>query len=234
MTALLSKRRITRCVLAAAVLAVVALCLELPLSGAAAPRAAHRATQTETALAALSHLLGKTRARSHIPARALLAHFAILRRASRRGHTAAADNLPAHFGDGVASLGLDPTAMATVTYGTTPVELIPGSVGSCLRAEFAGAFYSTCAANVGGSQPVSQDGLFQVMSVSTPSGSASQELAAMLPDGNTTVTLVHADGSSVSAPVIDNAVVVSLTSDNPVTELRFRATSGAPGVDQLP
>ncbi len=124
--------------------------------------------------------------------------------------------------------------MATATYGTTTVQLIPGSVGTCMRAEFAGAFFSSCAANVGGSQPVSQDGLFQVMNVSAPNGPVSQELAAVLPDGNTTVTLVHGDGTSTSAPVVDNAVVVSLTNENPVTEIDFRTASGSLGVDELP
>jgi hypothetical protein len=172
-------------------------------------------------------LKGRAVPRSHRAARDVIAHFRLLRRANRGATVASGTDLPAGLLAVHSSEGLDPSRTVAVNDGNMTVWFVPGSAGSCMTTETDGTYMTSCGVNNAGPNPVSEDGLMAIQSVTPVDGSRSTRLVAVVPDGNSTVSLVRADGTSADIPVVDNVVVADLSPAQGFVRWTFLTASGA-------
>jgi hypothetical protein len=115
-------------------------------------------------------------------------------------------------------LQLDKAAVAP-GLGASRLWLIPGTAGICMLAEISAQFGpSTCTAEV------PESGFIGVWG-GDPDG---QWVIGFVANGNRTVRITLADGRTLVARVVNNAVVAHTTNSNGLRTMQFRGVTGTP------
>jgi hypothetical protein len=209
-------RRLAILTVICAVASLAAGIVAFGIAQAQGPRANRDATaRPRSGLAATaSYVSRRLPARSsHKVSRALLAHFAILRRARITSDTLPSDY---HLGPSVGRQGLDLAAAQAITFSNGQQGwFVPGSSGASLI--YHGSAWSDDTASV-------LQGL-----VGGPPGT----LVGVVPDG-ASVSVTKSDGSSETVPVADNAFSVSTSSADSFVGYQVRLSSGAVSTVNLP